>query len=142
MGVAQETLASYLDRIEEGREINAFIELNPDASKDAERVDKRIASGRAGKLAGLIIAVKSNINVRGLRATCASKTLDNYVSAYDATVIENIRGEDGVIIGMTNMDEFACGSSGETSYYGPTQNPSTKGRIPGGSSSVSRAGWR
>ncbi len=139
MGVAQETLASYLDRIEEGREINAFIELNPDASKDAERVDNRIALGRAGKLAGLVIAVKSNINVRGLHATCASKTLDNYVSAYDATVIENIRGEDGVIIGMTNMDEFACGSSGETSYYGPTQNPSTKGRIPGGSSSGSCA---
>jgi aspartyl-tRNA(Asn)/glutamyl-tRNA(Gln) amidotransferase subunit A len=139
MGDAQETLARYLDRIEKDEGINAFIELNPSAREDAERVDKKIASGRGGKLAGRVIAVKSNINVRGLRATCASKTLESYVSAYDATVIERIRREDGVIIGMTNMDEFACGSSGETSYYGPTQNPAAKGRIPGGSSSGSSA---
>ncbi len=139
MGITHENLTNYLDRIEKNRKINAFIELNPDAKRDAKKVDEKINSGTAGKLAGLLIAVKSNINVRGLRATCASKTLENYVSPYDATVIEKIRKEDGVIIGMTNMDEFACGSSGESSYFGPTQNPSAKGRIPGGSSSGSSA---
>ncbi|WP_457554421.1 Asp-tRNA(Asn)/Glu-tRNA(Gln) amidotransferase subunit GatA [Candidatus Pyrohabitans sp.] len=137
---AQENVARYLEAIEErDREVNAFIELNPRAEEEARRVDEKVRRGEAGKLAGLVIAVKSNINVRGLRATCASKTLENYVSPYDATVIERIRREDGVIIGMTNMDEFACGSSGETSYFGATQNPSARGRIPGGSSSGSAA---
>jgi aspartyl-tRNA(Asn)/glutamyl-tRNA(Gln) amidotransferase subunit A len=109
------------------------------AIKKAKEIDERIKKGEEGKLAGLAIAIKSNINVRGLRATCASKTLENYVSPYDATVIERIEREDGIIIGMTNMDEFACGSSGETSYFGETQNPSASGRIPGGSSSGSAA---
>ncbi|NOZ57968.1 MAG: Asp-tRNA(Asn)/Glu-tRNA(Gln) amidotransferase subunit GatA [Euryarchaeota archaeon] len=137
---AKENVARYLEAIEaRDGEVNAFIELNPHAEQEARRVDERIEEGKAGKLAGLVVAVKSNINVRGLRATCASKTLENYVSPYDATVIERIRREDGVIIGMTNMDEFACGSSGETSYFGPTQNPSARGRIPGGSSSGSAA---
>ncbi len=136
----QENVARYLEAIEErDSEVNAFIELNPRAEEEARRVDEKLRRGEAGKLAGLVIAVKSNINVRGLRATCASKTLENYVSPYDATVIERIRREDGVIIGMTNMDEFACGSSGETSYFGATQNPSARGRIPGGSSSGSAA---
>lgn len=140
MDETQERLSHYLERVErEDRATNAFIELNQRAGEDAKAVDKKIASGKGGKLAGLVIAVKSNINVRGLRATCASKTLENYVSPYDATVVKRIKEENGVIIGMTNMDEFACGSSGETSYYGPTQNPSAKGRIPGGSSSGSCA---
>ena len=137
---AEENVARYIEAIEaRDPEINAFIELNPRAVEEARAVDEKIKQGRAGKLAGLAIAVKSNINVRGLRATCASKTLENYVAPYDATVIERIRREDGIIIGMTNMDEFACGSSGETSYFGPTQNPAAKGRIPGGSSSGSAA---
>lgn len=136
----EERVSRYLERIEkEDREINAFIEVNPEVLEEARRVDDKIKKGKAGKLAGLVIAIKSNINVRGLRATCASKTLEHYVSTYDAAVIERIRGEDGVIIGMTNMDEFACGSSGETSYFGPTDNPSARGRIPGGSSSGSAA---
>ncbi len=86
-------------------------------------------------MAGLGIGIKSNINVEGLRATCASDTLKNYVSTHDAVVVERIREEDGIILGMNNMDEFACGSSGETSAFGPTQNPAAEGRIPGGSSS-------
>lgn len=136
----QEKVARYLDRIErENRDINAFIELNPRAQDTAEEVEKKIASGKAGRLAGYVVAVKSNINVLGLRATCGSKTLENYVAPYDATVIQRIKREGGVIIGMTNMDEFACGSSGETSYFGETQNPRARGRIPGGSSSGSAA---
>ncbi len=136
---AAENVARFLERIEKNREINAFIELNPKVVEEAREVDEKIKQGKAGKLAGRVIAIKSNINVRGLRATCASKTLDNYVAPYDATVIERIKREDGLIIGMTNMDEFAAGSSGETSYYGPTQNPAASGRIPGGSSSGSAA---
>ncbi|MFQ5815888.1 MAG: Asp-tRNA(Asn)/Glu-tRNA(Gln) amidotransferase subunit GatA [Candidatus Hydrothermarchaeaceae archaeon] len=137
---AEENVSRFLERIEKkDKEINAFIELNPNVLEEAREVDKRIKKGKAGKLAGLSIAIKSNINVRGLRATCASKTLDNYVAPYDATVIERIKKDDGLIIGMTNMDEFAAGSSGETSYYGPTQNPAATGRIPGGSSSGSAA---
>ncbi len=135
-----ENVSRFLERIEEkGAEIKAFIELNPKVLDEAREVEKSIEQGKGGKLAGQIIAIKSNINVQGLRATCASKTLDNYVAPYDATVIERIKREDGLIIGMTNMDEFAAGSSGETSYYGPTQNPAAPGRIPGGSSSGSAA---
>ncbi len=134
MAGAVENVSRYLERIEKDT-TNSFIEINGLALKDAKKVDKK--GKNAGKLAGLAIAIKSNINVRGLRATCASKTLEDYVAGYDATVIERIKKEDGVIIGMTNMDEFACGSSGETSYYGATENPAAKGRIPGGSSSGS-----
>jgi aspartyl-tRNA(Asn)/glutamyl-tRNA(Gln) amidotransferase subunit A len=136
----QEKVARYLDRIEKkDGEINAFIELNDRALEAAKEVDKKIARGKAGKLAGYVVGIKSNINVLGLKATCASKTLENYVSPYNATVVQRIKEEDGVIIGMTNMDEFACGSSGETSYFGEIQNPYAKGRIPGGSSAGSAA---
>lgn len=96
-------------------------------------------TGGKGKLQNLALAVKSNMCVEGLLTTCASKTLENYVAPYDATVVEKIRREGGVIIGLTNMDEFACGSSGESSYYGPTDNPAALGCIPGGSSSGSAA---
>jgi len=137
---AEENIASYLEKIEkEDGGINAFIEINGGAIEAARRVDKKIKEGKAGRLAGKAVAIKSNMNVKGLKATCASKTLENYVAGYDATVIERIKREDGIIIGMTNMDEFACGSSGETSYFGETQNPAAPGRIPGGSSSGSAA---
>jgi aspartyl-tRNA(Asn)/glutamyl-tRNA(Gln) amidotransferase subunit A len=120
--------------------INAFIEPNPDAIAQAEAIDRKLKQGeRMGKLAGLAIGIKSNIDVKGLRATCASRTLEDYVSTYDAEVIKRILKEDGVIIGMTNMDEFACGSSGETSAFGATNNPAAPGHIPGGSSSGSAA---
>lgn len=137
---AVENVERALERISKlNPELNAFIEVNPKALAQAERVDERIKRGKAGRLAGLTIGVKSNINVQGLRATCASRTLESYVAPYDAEVIKRILAEDGVIVGMTNMDEFACGSSGETSAFGPTHNPSVPGRIPGGSSSGSAA---
>ncbi|MEM2878425.1 MAG: Asp-tRNA(Asn)/Glu-tRNA(Gln) amidotransferase subunit GatA [Candidatus Hadarchaeales archaeon] len=138
---AAENLSGMLDRIKKlDGEIRAFIELNPNAPAEAERIDRRIQKGeRVGKLAGLVIGIKSNINVFGLRATCASRTLENYISPYDAEVVRRIRAEDGIIVGMTNMDEFACGSSGETSAFGPTDNPAARGFIPGGSSSGSAA---
>lgn len=116
--------------------INAFIEVNKDALARAEVLERKLKRGqRVGKLAGLAIGVKSNINVNGLRATCASRTLEDYVAAYDAEVVKRVLAEDGIIIGMNNMDEFACGSSGETSAFGVTDNPAAPGRIPGGSSS-------
>ena len=138
-----ERLKEYLATIEKddkkGKKINAFIRLNNDAEKEAKLVDEKIAKGKAGRLSGKIIAVKSCINVKGLNASCASKVLENYISPYDATVIEKIKAEDGVIIGMTNMDEFACGALGKNSAFGATKNPVALDRVAGGSSSGSAA---
>lgn len=138
---AIENVSSSLELIKKlDRKINSFIEINPNALMEAEAVDRKIKKGESvGKLAGLTIGIKSNINVAGLRTTCASRTLQDYISPYDAEVVKRIRGEDGIIIGMTNMDEFACGSSGESSAFGPTDNPAAPGHIPGGSSSGSAA---
>ncbi|MEK6761061.1 MAG: Asp-tRNA(Asn)/Glu-tRNA(Gln) amidotransferase subunit GatA [Nanoarchaeota archaeon] len=135
-----QNLQKYLKEIEKndkkGKKINAFLELNPNAIAEAKAID---AKKNKGKLAGRIIAVKANINVKGLHASCASKTLENYKATYDADVIKKIKAEDGLIIGITNMDEFASGSSGETSAFGPTKNPKNTDLIPGGSSSGSAA---
>ncbi|MBU2053131.1 MAG: aspartyl/glutamyl-tRNA amidotransferase subunit A [Nanoarchaeota archaeon] len=136
-------LKKYLDEIKKndksGKKINAILQLNPAAMDGAKIIDGKIAKSKAGKLAGQVIAVKANINVKGLNASCASKVLENYVSPYDATVIKKIREEDGLIIGMANMDEFACGWSGETSAFGPTRNPQALDLVAGGTSSGSAA---
>jgi aspartyl-tRNA(Asn)/glutamyl-tRNA(Gln) amidotransferase subunit A len=138
-----EKLKSYLAEIEKndrkGHKINAFLHLNPHAAEEARRIDEKIKKGKAGRLAGKIIALKSNINSVGMIANCGSKTLENYESSYDATVVRKIKEEDGLIIGMANMDEFACGWSGETSAYGATSNPRALGYVAGGSSSGSCA---
>ncbi|MDO5851235.1 MAG: Asp-tRNA(Asn)/Glu-tRNA(Gln) amidotransferase subunit GatA [Methanobacteriaceae archaeon] len=122
-------------------EINAFVEINKDkAIEIAENVDKKIANGeKTGKLAGLVIGVKANINIEDYNISAASPTLKSYLGSYNATVVDRIMAEDGVIIGINNMDEFAAGSSTETSMYGHTNNPSAMGRIPGGSSGGSAA---
>ncbi len=117
-------------------EINAILTLNPNLIEEAKAIDKKSTKGR---LAGKIIGIKANINVKSLPISCASKTLKDYIGTYDATVIQKIKSEDGLILGMLNMDEFACGSSGETSAFGPTKNPAAPDRIPGGSSSGSAA---
>ncbi len=137
-----EKLKKYLEKIKkQDKEINSFIELRDEKElmKEAEEIDKKISSGKAGKLAGKIIGVKANINVLGMTASCASKVLENYKSTYDAIAIKKIKDEDGLIIGMCNMDEFACGASGETSAFGPTKNPINKKFITGGTSSGSAA---
>jgi len=122
-----------LNEIEEkDKKINSFIVL------DKEGISRRDISD-SGRLKNLLLGIKSNINVEGLLTSAGSKTLENYISPYNATVIEKIKAEGGQILGMTNMDEFACGSSGETSFYGATDNPSAPGYIPGGSSSGSAA---
>ena len=119
--------------------INAITHVNKDAAAQAECVDGKIRRKKAGKLAGLAVAVKSNLSVLGMPVTCASNVLADYSGTFDADVISRIKAEDGIVIGMANMDEFACGSSGETSAFGPTDNPAAPGRIPGGSSSGSAA---
>ncbi len=139
----QERLQTYLNQIEmnnkQGNRINAILEINPNAMEEAKIIDEKIKKRKAGKLAGKIIAVKANINVLGLHASCGSKVLENYKSPYDAEVIKKIKDEDGLIIGMANCDEFACGWSGETSAFGATSNPQALGFVSGGSSSGSCA---
>jgi aspartyl-tRNA(Asn)/glutamyl-tRNA(Gln) amidotransferase subunit A len=136
-------LAEIKKNDQHGKKINAFIHVRNEKEllKEAEEIDRKIRAGRAGRLAGKIIAVKSCINVKGEITSCASKTLENYRAPYDATVIEKIKDEDGLIIGMTNMDEFASGWSGETSAFGPAKNPAVpeKNLVAGGSSSGSAA---
>jgi aspartyl-tRNA(Asn)/glutamyl-tRNA(Gln) amidotransferase subunit A len=141
---AVDNIHGFLDEIDannaKGNKINAILELNNDALLQAKEVDSKLKSGKTvGRLVGLAIAVKSNINVFGLKACCASKTLENYKSGFNATVIEKIRAEDGIIIGMANCDEFASGSSGQNSAFGFTKNPNALDRIPGGSCSGSAA---
>jgi aspartyl-tRNA(Asn)/glutamyl-tRNA(Gln) amidotransferase subunit A len=134
---ALDNLEMFCKNIEKNNGIyNAFLEINKNSARDcAADIDSRIKAGeKVGKLAGMVVGVKSNINVEDFHVTAASKTLENYLGSYDATVVKRIKEEDGIIIGMTNMDEFAAGSSTETSYFGHTENPAAMGRIPGGSS--------
>ena len=142
MVTTQQKLKGYLERIKrKNKKLNIFLELKNEKEllEEARIIDEKIKNNKAGKLAGKIIAVKANICVKNLNASCASKTLENFKAPYDATVIRKIKKEDGLIIGITNMDEFACGSSGETSAFGACQNPAVLGKVPGGSSSGSAA---
>jgi len=138
---AEENLETFLERIKlDNERVNAFIDVYPGIAREAAKeVDKKLEEGTAGRLAGLVIGVKSNICVNGYSATCSSKTLENFISPYDAEVIRRIRKEDGILVGMTNMDEFACGSSGETGYFGRVLNPIRPNYICGGSSAGSAA---
>jgi aspartyl-tRNA(Asn)/glutamyl-tRNA(Gln) amidotransferase subunit A len=131
---------SCFDRIRERDEkLNAFITVLEDQSYEtAEKVDRKIKAGKSiSVLQGLPVAVKDNILVEGVKATAGSKILSDYVATYSATAVEKLKKQDAIIIGKTNMDEFAMGSSGETSYYGPTKNPCDLNKVPGGSSSGS-----
>ncbi|HRZ85186.1 MAG TPA: Asp-tRNA(Asn)/Glu-tRNA(Gln) amidotransferase subunit GatA [Candidatus Paceibacterota bacterium] len=140
---AEQNVKKFLEAIEKdnqkGKKINAVLVINPNAIAEAKEVDKKIKSKNAGKLAGLGVIVKANICVKGLECNSASKTLEGWIAPYDATVIEKIKKEDAIILGISNMDEFACGGSGETSAFGPTKNPLQLDLIPGGSSSGSAA---
>lgn len=139
---ATENLEQMYEVIKEKNDdINAFVEIDyPRAQKSAEAIDNKIKNGEeTGKLAGLVIGIKCNMNVEDYIVSAASPTLKEYIGSYNATVVKKIIDEDGIIIGLTNMDEFAAGSSTETSMYGPTDNPSAPGHIPGGSSGGSAA---
>ena len=126
----------YLDRIERlNGELNAFITVDPDRSLAlAAGADLRIARGDPAPLTGIPVAHKDIFCTRGWLTTCGSKMLSNFVSPYDAHVIERFGAVGAVILGKTNMDEFAMGSSNETSFYGPVKNPWDRAFVPGGSS--------
>lgn len=119
--------------------LKAFISVDEQGAlgKARELQKKFSANEQVGSLAGLTIAVKDNICVRGLKCTASSRVLENYIAPYDASVIEFLRKEDAIIIGKTNMDEFAAGGSGTSGYFGPARNPFDIDRVPGGSSSGS-----
>ena len=138
---ALEGVSKYIEAVKKDNpNINAIVDIDEaGVLKTAAEVDKKAGAGGAGSLSGTVFTIKSNINVRGFRASCASETLKNYVAGYDATVISRLRDAGALIIGTANMDEFACGSSGETSCFGPTKNPAAPDRVPGGSSSGSAA---
>ncbi len=121
------------ERIEKSKNLNAYITLNKEeALKQAEALEQKDAGDNL--LFGLPIAVKDNILTKGLRTTCASHILDNFIPIYDATIVEKIKANDMIIIGKTNMDEFAMGSSSRTSYFGAPKNPWNHNKISGGSS--------
>ena len=126
----------YLDRIARlNPALNAFITLNPELSlAQARAADQRLAAGKADALTGIPLAQKDIFCAKGWLTTCGSKMLHNFVSPYDAHVITQFNNAGAVILGKTNMDEFAMGSSNETSYYGPVKNPWDTQRVPGGSS--------
>jgi aspartyl-tRNA(Asn)/glutamyl-tRNA(Gln) amidotransferase subunit A len=126
----------YLDRIAQlNPRLNAYITVNPEMSlAQARAADARIAAGKADALTGIPIAQKDIFCARGWLTTCGSKMLHNFVSPYDAHVIAQFNNAGAVNLGKTNMDEFAMGSSNETSHYGPVKNPWDTARVPGGSS--------
>ena len=131
----------FLDRIERlNPRLNAFITVDREKSLAmAREADARIARGEAGPLTGIPVAHKDIFCAEGWLTTCGSKMLSNFVSPYDATVIERFKAAGTVTLGKTNMDEFAMGSSNETSFYGPVRNPWAPGAVPGGSSGGSAA---
>ncbi|MCD8382510.1 MAG: Asp-tRNA(Asn)/Glu-tRNA(Gln) amidotransferase subunit GatA [Clostridiales bacterium] len=134
---APEATQAALEAIEaKNRENNAFITvLNERAMEEAEAVQRKISAGElTGPLAGVPLAIKDNICTRGVKTSCASKIMGDFAPPYDATLTEKIRAMGGVVLGKLNMDEFAMGSTTETSYYGSTKNPWDLGRVPGGSS--------
>jgi len=132
---AEANARGFLDKIKkEDKKYNSVLVINENALKEAREIDRK---KNKGKLAGICFLIKSNICVKGLETNCASKTLEGWKATYDAKVIEKIKFEDGIILGMTNMDEFASGGSGETSAFGPAKNPMNLDLIPGGSSSGS-----
>jgi aspartyl-tRNA(Asn)/glutamyl-tRNA(Gln) amidotransferase subunit A len=139
---ARELAADFYKRIQaRNPELNAYLALSPErARRQTDKIDALVAEGKPlPPLAGVPIAVKDVISTRGTKTTCGSKILENYFPPYDATAVERLEAAGAVILGKTNCDEFAMGSSNENSAYGPVKNPVAPERVPGGSSGGSAA---
>ncbi|MDH7493331.1 MAG: Asp-tRNA(Asn)/Glu-tRNA(Gln) amidotransferase subunit GatA [Candidatus Saccharicenans sp.] len=135
---AEEIVTSFISHIEAvDREIGAY--LTPALDRALSRAREVDSKKDKGRLAGAVVAIKDNIVTRGIRTTCGSRILENFIPPCDATVIERLEAEDAIIIGKTNLDEFAMGSSTENSAFFPTRNPWDRERVPGGSSGGSAA---
>ena len=138
---SEEITQDYLARIARHNEtLNCFISVTEDiALEQARAADARLAAGNAGALTGVPLAHKDLFCTDGVRTSCASRVLDNFIAPYDATVVERVRDAGAVMLGKTNMDEFAMGSSNENSWYGNVANPWNTAHVPGGSSGGSAA---
>ncbi|MGH8398804.1 MAG: Asp-tRNA(Asn)/Glu-tRNA(Gln) amidotransferase subunit GatA [Gammaproteobacteria bacterium] len=138
---SEDLTRDYLARIERfNPQLNAFITVLQDQALTVARAaDARIKKGEAGPLTGLPIAQKDIFCTAGVKTSCGSKMLDNFIAPYDATIVERLKQAGTVLLGKTNMDEFAMGSSNETSFYGAVKNPWDETRVPGGSSGGSAA---
>ena len=136
----EDNILTTLDKIEND-ELNAYISIDREGSIErAKKLDEKLKNGdEIGSLFGVPVAVKDNISYDQMKMTCASKMLENFKPVYNASVVENLLKEDAIIVAKTNMDEFAMGGRGKTSYFGPTKNPLDNKRVPGGSSSGSAA---
>ncbi len=132
---AVQIVEHYLAEIEKQRSLNAFLEVfRSSVLEQAKKLDQKLKSGQPGKLAGMVLALKDNIAYAGHKVSNSSKILENYTSVFSATVVERLVAEDALIIGRTNCDEFAMGSSNENSAFGIVKNPHDVSRVPGGSS--------
>ncbi len=134
-----QNVSDFINKIEAKKILNAFNSINYDAIENAKIIEEKIFTGKHGKLAGLVIAVKDNILQKDKLNTCSSKMLSNYKAVYNATVINKLEAEDAILIGRTNCDEFAMGSSNENSFFGPVLNPHNNEYVTGGSSGGSAA---
>ena len=134
-----ELTQTYLDRIEDHQSLNAFVSISKDVLEKARQADQLRAAGQRKPLLGIPLAHKDIFCEAGVRTTAGSKMLDNFISPYDSTVVSLLRNAGALSLGKTNMDEFAMGSSNESSYFGAVKNPWQVDRVPGGSSGGSAA---
>jgi aspartyl-tRNA(Asn)/glutamyl-tRNA(Gln) amidotransferase subunit A len=131
----EKLVKGYLNKIAQNAHLNAFNEVfDQEALLSAQKVDARITQGVAGKLAGMVIAIKDNISYKGHKISASSKILKDFTAIYSSTVVERLLAQDAVIIGRCNCDEFAMGAANETSYFGPVKNYADETRVSGGSS--------
>ena len=140
MNSTAKAVQEFLSKIERTKDLNIFLEVwGDEALERAKKIDIKISEGKAGKLAGMVIALKDNICYRGHKVSAASKILEGFESQFSATAVERLLKEDAVFIGRTNCDEFAMGSANENSAYGAVKNPIDPTKVPGGSSGGSAA---